>query len=127
MRRARAAKTLPAALTLVFAVLLSAHLLAPSTGNTAEARAGGAGFVGHGQGSCHHESGSDNAGQLRRTRARVGNRLALKRWPPTDARAVFVGVDPSDESLGHSRTALRYGAGVPPRDTSPPALQVFRI
>lgn len=122
----RAGTTVQTVLALLLAVFLSAHLLAPSSGYPAEARAGGAGFVGHSQGSCHHESGTDNAGQLRRTRARVGSHLDPKTWPPLTGPTAFTGVDAFDKAHD-GRTALRYGDRVPRPDTSPPALQVFRI
>lgn len=125
MRQARAGQTVLAVLTVLLAVLLGAHLLAPGAGVATEARAGS---VGQGQGSSYHESGSDVvAGQLRhRTRQRVGKLLEPETQPPVGGAAAFTGADAFDECHSGYRTASRYGARVPPRDTSPAALQVFR-
>jgi hypothetical protein len=129
VRRARAGQTVLtalAALTVLFAVLLGAHLLAPGAANAAEPRVGGAGLAS--QGWCHHESGSDNgAGHLRpRTRHSVGNQVEPESWPTGGLTVAFAGIGAIDAWHDGYRTASRYGAGVPPRDTSPAALRVFR-
>ena len=122
MRQARAGQTV---LTVLLAVLLGTHLLAPGAADATEARAGGAGA---GQGSWHHESSSDAAAvQLRhRTQQSVGNQLEPESRSPVGGAAAFTGTGPFDECHSGYRTASRYGARVPPRDTSPAALQVFR-
>ncbi len=70
----------------------------------------------------HHEHGAERGGEplwsshYQRQTRRQRSPGALRSWPrstPATAEIEFIG-------------ALRYGARIPPPDTSPAALQVFR-
>ena len=128
MRPASGGPALPVtltALTVLFAVLLGAHLLAPGAANAATGadRAGIAVDV-HGT-SVHSAGADDSVRHLRhRTQRRVGNLLEPQTPAPagiTIAATALVGAWRDSHP-----TASAYGAGVASRDTSPAALQVFR-
>lgn len=128
MTRASGRQTLPIGLTalaVLFGVLMGAHLLAPGVADAAAGSAG-AGVAADVHDSCLHSAGSDDSTRHLRHRLqrRVGNQMEPETAPPTGLTGA--GADLIDAWHDSHRTAPAYDAGVPPRDTSPAALQVFR-
>lgn len=127
MRPARGGHAVPivlTTLTVLFAVLLGAHLLMPSAGNAAtgsqDARVALDVHGFHGAGI------EDSSEHLRhRTQRRAGNQMQPQSVPGGGI-AIAAGIGVIDAWRDSYPTASAHGIAVPSRDTSPAALQVFR-